>query len=348
MKNSTDLLSHEGVPLMRTSTRTSFARCQQQWKWSWLDSLESNDPSTALRFGTLAHKALERWYIPGLKRGEHPAETWDEVYHTEAEKHGDMGVYDEDTGGMADAYELGVQMMEDYVECYGTEPWLEIVAVEQPFEILITSGGEPVCIYCGTFDAIGYDHEELCYLVLEHKTAATISTRHLALDEQANSYWAFSSYWLNDNYDEDAELNHILYNFMRKGKRDDRPTNAQGQALNKDGSVSKRQPPPRYHRERVFRGPYERHKVLERIVKQATAIEWVRENPEELYKTPGSGPQSHCNWCAFQDACELEESMADWEEMLKMTTRPWDPFEGHRPQLEGVSLDQMTTIEVEI
>lgn len=334
----TMMVEHEGVPLVRTSTRTTFARCLVQWEWGWLEQRRSLETSNALTFGTMAHKALERWYQIGDERGVHPAETWVELC---AQQEMSMeGFVDEQ---WSDLQELGLHLMEDYVDQYGTEPWLEIVAVEQPFELLLREeDGRPICIYCGTFDAIAWDHQQEHYVIMEHKTAANITTDHLVLDEQANTYWALAKYWLDWNVEEDAEIHHILYNFIRKGKRDKRPTNAAGQHLNKDGSVSKVQPPPRFHRERVFRGEAERQTVLTRIAAQVEAMKVYATGHLPTYKTPGD----HCRWCPFVGACELEESSGDWVEMLDMTTEKEELYRSHLDNLEGVSLGDLVEVEV--
>ena len=333
---------HEGVPLIRTSTRTSFTECQQRWEWNWLWGLQGADPSMPLTFGSAIHQAFEFWYVSGFDRGEHPATTFLQVWDAEMDKHDVQGVSPDDP--WLQHRELGVALMEDYVKKYGEEPALEIVAIEQPFEILLVDAetDEPVCIYCGTFDGLAYDHNAGCYVCLEHKTTAAISKSHLALDEQANTYWALAEFWLQDWVDGGAELHHILYNFLRKGKRDERPTNAMGQALNKDGTVSKRQPIPRFDRERVFRGQEDRYRVLQRISKQVIAMEAFRNGELPLYKSPGNALNDRCSFCPFSGACELEEVGGDWEEMLELTTEEWDPFDPHLGNLEGLSLDDLT------
>ena len=329
----------EEIPLVRTSTRTDFARCLFQWDLKWNNNFIPLEDRAPLVFGTNVHKCFEHWYKPGIKRGVHPAITWEALWE---EQEAGWNIMADDN--WADARELGKHLMEDYVKFYGKEPHYESIWAEQPFEILLLRDGEPICIYCGTFDGIGYDHDENHYIIQEHKTAAAINTNHLVLDEQANSYWALSEPWLNQMYDEEAELSHILYNYVRKGKRDDRPTDKQGRSLNKDGSVSKKQPVPRFYRERIFRGPWERAKVLHRIESQVLAMHAFADGDLPLYKAPAD----YCSWCDFNQVCEVEESDGDWEEMLEMAfSQETDMFVHHRDSLEQIDdLDDLVQIEI--
>src|SRR5690349_22689846 len=66
--------------IIRNSERNTLKRCPQRWWWAWRQGLRPiGEISDALWFGTGVHLALAEWYCgPGLKRGRHPAETFDE------------------------------------------------------------------------------------------------------------------------------------------------------------------------------------------------------------------------------------------------------------------------------
>jgi hypothetical protein len=68
------------VVLLRNSERTDFRRCPQRWHWRWNEHLIPIELNHGpLVFGSFGHLALAEWYIPGNKRGVHPAETWDAI-----------------------------------------------------------------------------------------------------------------------------------------------------------------------------------------------------------------------------------------------------------------------------
>jgi hypothetical protein len=98
----------------------------------------------ALRFGSLIHAALAKYYIPGTKRGAHPAKTFEKLYAEELKEQTTMGWRDEDEKWQ-DAGELGVLMMENYVEFYGADDRWEVLCTEQPFETVVRHPNCPIC-----------------------------------------------------------------------------------------------------------------------------------------------------------------------------------------------------------
>jgi hypothetical protein len=220
---------------LRTSERATFKRCPARWNWSYLENLVSIRSKPALWFGTAVHEALAAWYLEGTKRGPHPAETIATVLDGMRK----IVVYDEeDEAKYVDACLLGEQMMNRYVEFYGTDPSWEVIATEQTFQVWIPhpDGTNTRWIrYVGTADGVFRDLETDEIFLMEHKTAAAIRTDHLPLDDQAGSYWAVMNSKLRrmDILGPKESIAGIRYNFLRKALDDDRPKNAEGLATNK-------------------------------------------------------------------------------------------------------------------
>lgn len=235
--------------MLRTSERALFQRCQ----WAWLQAIvEGLVPRGAVAthfwFGTGIHLALALWYCgPGEKRGPHPAETW--VKYAEKELQYVKSKRELDDGTEAkyiDAQTLGRVMMEGYVEKYGKDEHMYILQPERTFALDIPWPDprpaffahikrEIMTRYVGTYDLAWRDLRTDWLLLEEHKTASTIRTDHLSLDNQAGSYWAMAyrtllSLGLIKKGD---RLRGIEYNFMRKALPDPRPTDAEGYYLNK-------------------------------------------------------------------------------------------------------------------
>jgi hypothetical protein len=219
-------------------------------------------------------------------------------------------------------------MLTNYVDHYGRDEQFICIKPEVPFQVELYDHEEfYICTYVGTFDAVIIDQATGRYGLFEHKTAKVIRTAHLTLDEQAGSYWAFAPYVLEAEYL--PKLDFVLYNFLRKGKKDDRSQNEDGYYLNKDGSVSKRQPSPLFHREIVRRGNAHRINTMERVERQALEIQWIDAGELQVHKTP----TPDCNWqCQFFDMCELHESGGDWEGYRDVAMVSWDPYEAHRSE----------------
>lgn len=243
----------EQIPMLRTSERLSFKRCQHLWWWAWNEGLEKRGRTAApLWFGTGIHLALSEWYCgPGTKRGPHPAETWAKYAEDAIETVKVPGLNEEDEDRFVNARELGIEMMEGYVKLYGKDEHMHIIQPEQTFDLdvpwpkfpeghLLLALAERRKIltkYVGTYDLVYRNLENGQLWLEEHKTAANISLGHLPLDDQGGSYWATAARALEKRglIKKGERLRGIEYNFMAKRLPDPRPRNAEGAYTNKPG-----------------------------------------------------------------------------------------------------------------
>jgi len=322
------------LPLLRTSERKDFKRCPQRWWWAWRDGLRPQGPDPLnLWFGTGIHLALAKWYIPGKTRGVDPRETFEAFVKSETRMmkltHKDeFGEVEKD---FVEAGVLGEDMLTGYLNFYGWDEAWEFIAPEQTFSVVLRHPVHGKIVrYVGTFDGVFIDHEQDgSYRLLETKTAKDISTAHLSLDDQAGGYWAIATNTLRAQnlIPSDANIDYIVYNFLRKALEDDRPKDPEGFALNKDGTRSKRQPKPRFERFPIDRNPRERNVQLKRIMAESMAMRRFETGEQEMYKTSSW----NCSWdCQFFQMCELHEQTPDWEEYRNMSMRRRDPYADHR------------------
>lgn len=365
------------LPHLRTSERRDFKRCQQRWRWAWRQGLVAKHQKPgALWFGTGIHLALQHRYSkPGLARGRNVLQVWrDFVGDTEAVIYGDN--YDNDRDDFYDGAELGEHMLGAYLDEYGMDERWHVISAEQTFEIPIPRPGprttepwEPTLVlYNGTFDLVAMDLEAEArdgvksLWVWDHKTAKAIMTSHLALDDQAGSYWAVAGDVLTGQglVEPGMKLDGILYNFLRKSKTDERPRNADGLATNqptkqhyvdalpgatmkmtKDalesaaesvgvtvlGEVSKTQPKPNFQRETVWRTAKERKTQIERIQYEYLQMDAFKRGLLPIIKTP----TKDCSWdCSFFDMCQLQDQRDDWTSYRDATYDRRDPYIDHR------------------
>lgn len=331
-------------PHIRNSERKDFKRCQQRWWWNWRQGLtpKSQKPD-ALWFGTGIHLALqERYKYNGLKRGTRVLGTWrdyvaDEVatVRTSISPGGVTGFSPEEQ--WVDAGDLGEAMLGAYLDEYGDDPRWHVISAEQTFEIPIPrlDRSGTLCLLNGTFDLVARDLAADDALWLwDHKTAKTIQTSHLSLDDQAGTYFAVASDVLAAQglVKPGDRLEGILYNFLRKSKPDERPKDAEGFYLNKNGTRSARQPTPNFLREHVTRTATERRTQIRRIQYDAMQMEAIRKHALPMTKNP----TKDCAWdCAFFQMCELHEAGDDWREFRDLAFTKRDPYADHRSDLTG-------------
>ena len=324
-------------PLIRTSERAAFNRCRWAWNLSYLQELRPKRSGPALRFGTLVHEALAAYYKIGRKRGPHPSKTFLEVYERDVKEAGEFFVYNEDEGTFEDekwldAREMGAELLEMYVEEYGTDKNWEVLATEQPFQVPVRNPRTSRVLfhYAGILDLVMREISTNRVWIWDHKTTAAVDLTALGLNEQFGSYWAFGVQWLREQgiihprYFDD--LSGLMVNYLRRARRDDRPRNALGQSLNKDGSVSKRQQAPIFHREPTWRTDHDRDEVVRRALNDHREMEMVKRGDLALRKNPSPW---NCRGCAWLDVCELHETGHDWEIMLNGTTESWSPYDEH-------------------
>lgn len=320
--------------LLRNSERTSFLRCRWRWNVIWNQKRRSKRHQPALTFGDLVHRSLEPYYIPGRKRGPHPAQTFLTLYDEFAEANFNFTIRDTDSENeevlkRLSARDLGEEMLTNYVDEYGPEKHIRIIAPEMPFKVNLHNPktGKYVVTAVGKLDAAYQNMETGRYGIIDHKTASSINLEKYKRDEQAGTYFALGPTYLRSIgvLSEDEKFDHILFNILRKAKKDTRPENAQGFKLNKNGSVSKNQPAKLFKRHPVIRSEEESNEMIKRIIYQAWEIEQVKKGKLPIYKRM----TDTCGRCEIADICEIHESGGDWKEVMDLETVPWEPLADH-------------------
>lgn len=310
--------SEEKLPHISASMRSVFKKCRYQWHFRYMRRLEPKLLSAPLRFGTLIHTSLELYYPKGVKRGPHPAKTFEVAYKRELESSHKMGFKDVD-GQWHDAMSLGVGMLEHYVQHYGKDDEWEVIATECMFEqpVYDPETGVQIATYVGVLDNVLRHRPTKKIWIRDHKSAKSIDTGYLALDDQSSGYWTYGVDWLRAQgvIKPGDDLMGIDFNFLRKAVPDDRPRNERGLALNQDGSVSKTQPPPFFVRQPSFRGEAERQNTRVRVAQEVREMAMVKAGELAILKTPD---KLGCKMCDVRDICELHETGSDWEEMMRM------------------------------
>jgi hypothetical protein len=344
--------------LVRTSERTTYNRCAKLWDWNYNERLKPIQESPALRFGTLIHAALEERYPKGKRRGPHPARAFEKIYEADLKQNEkEWGTFADDA--WVDAQAMGIYMLEGYVEKYGKDEEWEVIESEMNFQVPVFFPDDPALIergvrcklpsavlegkvpffwYTGTMDGVWKNRQDNRIRVNDYKTCKGDAIKEgqgkLKLDEQGTAYWTWGVDWLiNETILKPRSLQALdgmLYTFLRKATPDDRDQDADGYYLNNDGSISKKQPSPRFHRELVYRSNSEREKARQRACEQVMDMCEIRAGIKQAYKSPETGSNGHCGWCPQRDVCELHEAGAPGvDTLIETTMTTWDPYDAH-------------------
>jgi hypothetical protein len=186
--------------------------------------------------------------------------------------------------------------------------------------------GTAIAYFMSTWDGVFRDKLDGLVYLMEHKTATQVQTSYLELDDQAGIYWAFATAVLraDGTLGPDEKIAGIVYNILRKSKGDDRPTNEQGECLNKDGTVSKRQPINRYTRHIVERSDRERRTQVRRLADEASIMRRVMDGDIPVTKNTSKD----CSFCEFFTACKSHERGGNaWKSVMNAEFDQVDPFD---------------------
>jgi hypothetical protein len=319
------------LPVLRTSERSCFKRCPWRWEQEYRYGYKpkASRQADSLWFGIGVHEALAPWYGKGKRRGPHPADTFEKWAGDEI-RYAKTWLDDSyEDAVWEDALELGIAMLEQYIDYYGKDPQWSIIATEEPFAVRITRHGKPIALFKSRWDGVLRDLATGLIYLLEHKTASQIVLSYLPLDDQAGSYLAVATQVLRARgvLKDGEDIAGIIYNFLRKSMPDERPQNAQGLYLNKDETVSKRQPPAPFVRELVERGQREHVTQLERIADEVTVMNAMRSGRLPVYKTP----TKDCVRCPFFEPCQLHERGSNaYKALLKADFVQEDPYADYK------------------
>lgn len=169
-------------------------------------------------------------------RGPHPADTWatraqNHINHTVKTR---AEVDGEEVAKWEDFYELGLDLLEAYVDTYKGDPHWDILDAERRFTVLIPDtrvkplvsekgrkGYTPIVNLVGTFDLCYRDLNDGKVKMCDHKTATAIGNfDHLVLDEQASTYIAVATFALRNQglIGDKDQVDGMEYNYIRRGK----------------------------------------------------------------------------------------------------------------------------------
>lgn len=327
------------LPLLRTSERNDFKRCPWLWQERWVKGLTSRRVPTWSWFGTAIHRGLEAWYKPGMKRGgkKKMLEAFEEAVDGEIRRvYTAGGELDEDE--IVDGQTLGRAMLLGYVDHYGQDSEWEVIHSEQSFQIDVPhpyKPGKMIAVYAGTWDSLWRNVRSKEYWLVDHKTRRAFPQNwtFYEINDQAGSYlWVAPEVLVHMGIlKKKDKIEGLIFNTLRKHMPDERPRNKNGEALNMDGSVSKRQPAPLFHREEIYRRQTERVQQAHRVQQEALWMKDIRDGKREAFKTP----TEDCVRCQFFDYCETDEQdKEEGQELANVILMKRDPYESHREAME--------------
>lgn len=279
---------------------------------------------SALDLGTWFHTGLEKWYGQGLRRNgslaQHVTDAWTHDL--------DMGVPEPWMDDFEKLTMLAEAMAISYQSKYGRDTHVHVLGTELPLEFSFKMGTHRL-----KPDMVVRMRDTGLYYLWENKTAGQINIEHLTIDDQARGYAAMAEIGLLKNgvLPAGTHLSGIIYNFVRKALPDEREQNAKGEYLNKDGSVSKKQPAAQFLRHTLPLSKRAKEIALRRVDREVSEIVSftnrlrARElDPLWIRKTPH---RSCPRFCDFFPICNAEEQGSNIQQMMNDLYMVQDPYE---------------------
>jgi len=337
------------IPLLRTSERGDF-KCPWLWYHHWVLGISPVRLPTWGVFGSALHRGLQVYYPPGVRRGnigdacDAFLEYLDgeirkigvDIFEEEYERAERKAQEDNKSIKLVPAHELGPIMLQEYAQYYGPDKDWEVIHTEQPFQITVPTPNHTgaLVIYAGTWDALMRHRRTKRYWLWDHKGPKTLpKAETLEMNDQAGSYlWVAKEVLLHLGvFTARDVIDGIVFNYLKKALPDPRPVNAAGESLNQDGSVSLKQPAPRFLRYESFRGPAQKVMQARRVQDIAIHMQDMRDGTTPVYKNV----THECPRCILFDMCSAHEAGDDWELIRDELYVVRDPYADHREAMHA-------------
>lgn len=286
----------------------SARQCPHKHQLSYRERWVSPTESPALTRGTRWHWIMETWYLALREGGPKRTYKMEVIQQAMADINQFLKRIDDEQEQRLLTYMWG-----EYRRCYGLDMEWEILSVEGKIEIPLPNprGGESKFGIKLKMDLVVRDFNG-SIAVVDHKTCRVLPyDKEYAIDDQFALYtWGLRQTGLDCAY----SLHSAARTFVPA--EDDRPKNSDGLSLNKDGSVSKRQPAggllsERFKRTRMHRTDLE----LENIAREVYTTLEAMWDADTRYRVPDG---ERCRWrCDYLEACLAGRKGLDEKKMLR-------------------------------
>jgi hypothetical protein len=310
---------------IRTHERIDYKRCQLKWYWHWRMGLVPMARSYGdLDLGRWTHAALAAWYSGD--RDNKLVDVFNKVVSDDMNTQpNNLMEYQKEK--ISELAQLGMEMMLGYQRHYHHND-ADVIPVkcEVPLKFKLAPG----LTYGMTLDMVFCDPFGRVW-IMEHKTAKSINRTWLPLAEQTLAYIALSERCLVDSglFTSTTSLHGIMYNFIRKTRMDSRQHNDQGLALNKNGTVSKRQVVDSFVRVPIRIPTLGKIDTLNRLahecgeIAEATLMSRVGDKDASNFL---STPHTSCTRCDYFTLCLNRTYGGNVRDLIKKMYRVVDPY----------------------
>lgn len=262
--------------------------CRLNWYWGYHEGYRPIKSSPALELGIGIHEALDKYYSEGAD----PVaffEEWSDNRIREL-----AAVWDDDNDDLLENKELGMAMLQGYVEEYDGKDNFDVIATEKTLMRRIPVPGRDTlskCYLVARLDGLVRDHETGKLFSLEHKTFSRFNPGHMEVDHQFTA-----QVWLGQNLANemgmDEEVVGVIYNGLRKQK------------------PSPRVRLPLFERHKLYRTEQQINVMLHRAYWQYREF-----NKPGIPIYPQPNP-IRCGMCGFQNVCAEYQRGGDFQFLL--------------------------------
>lgn len=331
--------------------RAAFRKCRRQWLLGVVHRLDKQEGNVHFFLGRIYHSALEAYYrsqmagAPEDDREVAALDAYQDAFDTELATVKDQLGFAFTFGEQLfrDAGELGLEMLQNYMERERKEPLLDdVIAVEFRVNVAITNPkGRKVGVLSVQADVVGMKDGELC--VVDHKTASgSVASGHLDLDDQLTA--EVYSWWKATGDFPDKAIYNVSYKkalhppkLLKSGKLSKDAQQLTNSALYRaeierlglpladyvdflvflDGKND-----PLFKRDAVFRTPGQMAAFEHDLFEEWRDMKAIAAHPERAYPNPTA---MNCQSCPVRIICTTIQDGGDVETIIRSGYMIADP-----------------------
>jgi RecB family exonuclease len=249
------------------SSLGSFSTCPLQYRFNYLDRVETEVESVEAFMGSRVHEALEELYKHVKNAAVRPRDWLTGVYEEAWRKNWHPGVKVVRTEFTADDYfQKGRRCLEDYYEAYHPFDQAKVVAVEERITFSVRDGGDEFP-FVGVVDRLDWNPREKTFEIHDYKTSGSLMTQ-----EEADADRQLALYQLAlARRDPEYAAARLVWHFLLFDKE-----------------------------VRSGRTPAQLETLEREIAADVRAVEEAKGRGEFPPRK-----SALCDWCAYQDICPL-------------------------------------------
>lgn len=283
--------------------------CRQKWQWQYPDGYTPILSNKNLEFGKGIHAALDHYYVPDPDLEKDMIEYFSKWMDMRIKAI--PGKFDDNIEQFYGMKDLGIVMLEGYLEKWGGKEEFDVLATEKTLRRRLPVPDSDKTVRCDVvsrLDGIVRCHITEKLFSLEHKTYQRYDPKGNDMDIQFTS-----QVWVGEKYAESLGLDEPIVGVIYNGLRKQAP-----------GPKVKA---PLFVRQKIFRNQSEIQSFLH-------SAYWMYKESRKwkIYPQPNA---IECSYCDYREPCTEKMRGGDYQFLLDHNYKKRRPYHGKAKTTRG-------------